>query len=218
MLSEEDNRIIIGALKNLYYEYGNRDALRLVGNFLQSEKDIAHSVRLIIENWAAQQGHNRCWYYPDVFKEIATLVGAKIDYPPGLPDREEFEEGCCKYQEEQYGPKTSVPAHKFSLSEWDWCSKCNLHREAHEEIRYCFLCGEDLKEEDSKEARQLNMPAHQICARQNATRWPGQTSRDAPHKYKAGKEFFYCVCGDSLDSHCPDGTHSPSECPGDHSK
>lgn len=44
-------------------------------------------IRLIIENWATQQGHDRCWYYPEVFREIAELVGAKISFPPGLPPR-----------------------------------------------------------------------------------------------------------------------------------
>lgn len=60
-------------------------------------------VRALIESWAAKQGHDRCWYYPEIFLELAKAVGLEIGLDPKLPPRAEFEEGCRKYQCEQYG-------------------------------------------------------------------------------------------------------------------
>jgi hypothetical protein len=56
----------------------------------------------ILQTWMDEQGHNRCWYYPDVFRELATLFGVDASKEPGLPPRAEFEEGCARYQREEY--------------------------------------------------------------------------------------------------------------------
>jgi len=56
---------------------------------------------LIIQEWADKQGHDRCWYYPDLFRKLAEVF--EMDIQPGsLPSREEFEKGCLKYQNEEY--------------------------------------------------------------------------------------------------------------------
>ncbi len=57
----------------------------------------------LIETWVNKQGHDRCWYFPELFEDLAKLY--RIDFPKtlGLPSREEFECGCKKYQDEQYG-------------------------------------------------------------------------------------------------------------------
>lgn len=60
-------------------------------------------IKLEIELWAGQQGHDSCWYYPDVFNRVAELAGANVRAPLGLPSREEFETGCRKYQCTVYG-------------------------------------------------------------------------------------------------------------------
>lgn len=55
----------------------------------------------IIQEWANKQGHDRCWYYPDLFRRLAEVF--EMDLKPGsLPPRQEFEMGCLRYQREEY--------------------------------------------------------------------------------------------------------------------
>jgi hypothetical protein len=61
----------------------------------------------ILQSWVDQQGHERCWYYPDVFNQLAELFEI-IGGEKGLPPRCEFEKGCIKYQVEEYGKKDLV--------------------------------------------------------------------------------------------------------------
>ncbi len=70
---------------------------------LQGREDEA---KAIVQEWMNQQGHNRCHYYPELFKKLADLYGIKQTVDSCLPLREEFEAGCRKYQEEEYGPKS----------------------------------------------------------------------------------------------------------------
>jgi hypothetical protein len=59
----------------------------------------------MIHEWIGKQGHDRCWYYPDLFKKLASVFKISMKVEPQLPPRSEFEEGCRKYQAEQYGDK-----------------------------------------------------------------------------------------------------------------
>lgn len=56
----------------------------------------------IIQEWVDQQGHERCWYYPDLFNELVKLFEIKQTVESKLPPRKEFEEGCRRYQAEQF--------------------------------------------------------------------------------------------------------------------
>lgn len=57
--------------------------------------------RNIIQEWASKQGHERCWYYPDLFRKLAEIF--EIEYTnPSLPPLEEFKKGCERYQKEEY--------------------------------------------------------------------------------------------------------------------
>jgi len=60
-------------------------------------------VRQITQEWLNQQGHNRCWYYPELFAKLAETLGLQITVDPALPPRPEFEEGCRKFQNEEFG-------------------------------------------------------------------------------------------------------------------
>lgn len=64
-------------------------------------------VRAAVEEWAGKQGHDHCWYYPDIFNRIAQIVGAEAR-SGDLPPRLEFEAGCKRYQDEEY-KKASGP-------------------------------------------------------------------------------------------------------------
>jgi hypothetical protein len=57
-----------------------------------------------LQTWVDQQGHERCWYYPEVFNKLVDIFDIKMTKEPSLPPRAEFEEGCRKYQKEQYDP------------------------------------------------------------------------------------------------------------------
>ena len=55
----------------------------------------------IILEWSNKQGHDRCWYYPDLFRKLAGIFELNLQ-PGSLPPREEFEAGCRRYQSEEY--------------------------------------------------------------------------------------------------------------------
>lgn len=64
------------------------------------------SARKTIQEWADLQGHDRCWYYPDLFQKLVKAFGVTASKSPQLPPRKEFEEGCKRYQEEEYTRKS----------------------------------------------------------------------------------------------------------------
>ncbi len=64
-----------------------------------------HEARELIQTWTDKQGHDRCWYYPELFERLKKLYDIRPRIDPALPPRAEFEEGCRRYQTEEYGPK-----------------------------------------------------------------------------------------------------------------
>jgi len=57
----------------------------------------------IVQNWVDQQGHERCWYYPELFEKLVVLFDVQMTVDPSLPPRCEFEAGCKRYQNKEYG-------------------------------------------------------------------------------------------------------------------
>lgn len=68
-------------------------------------------VAILVQSWLNKQGHERCWYYPELFNHLAAALGLKATVAPGLPPRQEFERGCDRYQAEQYGNAQTDPTH-----------------------------------------------------------------------------------------------------------
>jgi len=64
--------------------------------------DKCDQTQAIIQQWVDQQGHDRCWYYPDLFRVLAELHDITSELHPKLPHRAEFEAGCKRYQDEEY--------------------------------------------------------------------------------------------------------------------
>ena len=64
-----------------------------------------HQAQEVLREWIDQQGHDRCWYYPDVFLQLVKILDVKATKLPSLPPRAEFEEGCRKYQRNEYENK-----------------------------------------------------------------------------------------------------------------
>lgn len=57
-----------------------------------------------VEDWASYQGHDRCWYYPEIFEQIAQILGIDLTkFDRKLPSETEFRCGCERYRKEQYG-------------------------------------------------------------------------------------------------------------------
>ncbi len=57
----------------------------------------------IVQEWVDQQGHNRCWYYPELFRQLVDVFEIQPSKDPCLPSLSEFKEGCERYQKEEYG-------------------------------------------------------------------------------------------------------------------
>ena len=62
-----------------------------------------NKARGIIQEWIDKQGHDRCWYYPDLFRRLAEIFEVRPSREPNLPPLEDFEKGCKRYQNEEYG-------------------------------------------------------------------------------------------------------------------
>ena len=57
----------------------------------------------LLQEWTDKQGHDRCWYYPDIFCRLCEIYGIM----PGevkLPPLDEFKGGCERYQKEEFEP------------------------------------------------------------------------------------------------------------------
>ncbi len=64
-------------------------------------------IKRIVQTWVDKQGHDRCWYYPDLFNELVRVLEITPSRDPCLPPLGEFREGCKRYQKEQYGDVSS---------------------------------------------------------------------------------------------------------------
>lgn len=60
----------------------------------------------VLQEWTDKQGHNRCWYYPELFRRLCQIYGVTPSKEPLLPPLEEFKGGCHQYQCEEYGIPT----------------------------------------------------------------------------------------------------------------
>lgn len=59
-------------------------------------------VKETMQQWVDKQGHDRCWYYPELFQVLAREFGITPNRPPNLPSLEEFKIGCERYQAEEF--------------------------------------------------------------------------------------------------------------------
>lgn len=56
----------------------------------------------LLKSWVDKQSHNKCWFYPEIFRELCSLHRVYPSLPDLLPSQEEFKEGCDKYRRELY--------------------------------------------------------------------------------------------------------------------
>lgn len=55
-----------------------------------------------LQDWIDKQGHDRCWYYPEIFRKLCDILEVKQTVECRLPERSEFVNGCKQYQDEEY--------------------------------------------------------------------------------------------------------------------
>ena len=60
-------------------------------------------IRRLVQDWLDKQGHDRCWYYPEIFEQLARALDLQhiVLKPPQLPSLSEYKAGCERYQREQ---------------------------------------------------------------------------------------------------------------------
>lgn len=64
----------------------------------------AADARTILRAWVEHHRHDRCWYYPDIFRRLCRSLG--VDAEPGERcSRDEFEAGCHRFTDEEFGPR-----------------------------------------------------------------------------------------------------------------
>lgn len=61
------------------------------------------AAKQILQEWTDKQGHDRCWWFPELFAKLAEIYGVTPSKEPCLPPEEEFEGGCTKFRKEEYG-------------------------------------------------------------------------------------------------------------------
>lgn len=67
---------------------------------MNSEQKL-EKITATVKEWLAHQDHDRCHYYPDIFRRIAEILEIKYR-EPSLPPEEEFRRGCERYRLEIY--------------------------------------------------------------------------------------------------------------------
>lgn len=65
-------------------------------------KNKQEEVKGLLRSWIDKQGHDRCWYYPEIFMKLCEALEIKPTVLPCLPSLEEFKQGCERYQNEQF--------------------------------------------------------------------------------------------------------------------
>lgn len=64
--------------------------------------EVLDSVTAVATEWRDKEGHDSCWYYPELFAKFLTTLGLDPKPAHSLP-RAEFEVGCRRYADELYG-------------------------------------------------------------------------------------------------------------------
>lgn len=104
------------------FEASRRDRMTVDENDVTCKRLLVRDpiaiLRRITQAWLDKQGHDRCWYYPDLFREIAKTLGLKPSKLPALPSLPQFQEGCRRYQREEYrGSAVSDGTHDTKIGD-----------------------------------------------------------------------------------------------------
>lgn len=70
-------------------------------------------VKNVIREWDEKRGHERCWYFPELFKKIADIVGVELMNGPYVPTPEQAARGCERYWKEQFALDVRVRPEEY---------------------------------------------------------------------------------------------------------
>jgi hypothetical protein len=59
--------------------------------------------RTLLTRWVGERRHARCWYYPEIFRQLCEVLNVQADEPTRV-SRQEFETGCRRFTDEEFGP------------------------------------------------------------------------------------------------------------------
>jgi hypothetical protein len=62
-------------------------------------------VREILTEWAKLDGHDRCWFHPELLSRLCQVVGVPVIEKPIRMTRQEFQCGCLAYQDDLFGKR-----------------------------------------------------------------------------------------------------------------
>ncbi len=102
-------------VRNSLFELIEEDTFKITENGLKRlgtkkephvprPRNIIRRVREILNDWQTKAGHDACWFYPEVFRELCNVVG--LEYiEPSKVDRSDFRAHCQKFEEHLYTGK-----------------------------------------------------------------------------------------------------------------
>lgn len=82
---------------HLFGDYDIEETL-YVGTLGEKNKTVTD----LIKEWDKKQGHDKCHYYPEIFRAIATKLGIVLKNDPPEMTQEKFDAGCKQYQSELF--------------------------------------------------------------------------------------------------------------------
>lgn len=81
--------------------------MEAVGILMSDNK--LEEAKAVLQEWADKQGHDRCWYYPEIFRKLCEIMGVTITKDMNLPPRAEFNMCCEQYEREVYEQNDLLP-------------------------------------------------------------------------------------------------------------
>ena len=77
-------------------------ALVLMGQEIARLRTDRDKVATLIREWMMQRDHDSCWYYPEIFQEIATALDVHVNLEiPKIP-KADFLDGCQRFADQVY--------------------------------------------------------------------------------------------------------------------
>ena len=61
-------------------------------------------IRTLVQEWVDKKQHDRCWYYPEIFRSIAEILNVTPTGPVDRVTEPEFRGGCDRFTKEEFKP------------------------------------------------------------------------------------------------------------------
>lgn len=64
---------------------------------------LRRQLRKLVRSFLGKEGQESCWYYPDIFREVAERLGVPVSKVAKLPTLADFKRGCTRHQTDLFG-------------------------------------------------------------------------------------------------------------------